>query len=440
MALTRLTLLLMATVLFHAVLLVAFVVGFPIRFPVAAPLATAAVVIAVDLAFVAGCLLAAGFLRPTRTAPASMRGIRAFALPTLLLWSVWMIWGWGVYTSFDFSFGALLARLRDSGLAYAALQQTLTTTTTGDRSVFLAFKTLFAPLIMIGGFLPLYLAIHTRSWRIGAAAVLTITLLTSVVRGSDKFFVESLVLLATLVALQWSLGAPPRRRRTGRTTVMVTLAVALTIGAGFLFVQRRIDRVGSDLTVACAPDLLRADCVHPAVDALPDAAGYAITLAGAYLIQGHVGLSILMAHPVSTTYAFGFGHTSALAMPMGWLLPAELQAPANRAISAAGWDVGGQWIHGIAWLANDMPPHLVPLFAFLAGLVAGMAWQDHRRNGGWLASFVASYGFMTFLMLPLGLPILQTTEAWFGFMAVFAWYAGRTLVRRLARPTGVAVG
>jgi hypothetical protein len=437
MALTRLTLLLMATVLFHTVLLVAFVVGFPIRFPVAAPLATAAVVIAVDLAFVAGCLLAAGLLRPTRTAPASMRGIRAFALPTLLLWSVWMIWGWGVYTSFDFS---LLARLRDSGLAYAALQQTLTTTTTGDRSVFLAFKTLFAPLIMIGGFLPLYLAIHTRSWRIGAAAVLTITLLTSVVRGSDKFFVESLVLLATLVALQWSLGSAPPRRRTGRRTLAVGLAVALVVGAGFMFVQRRLDRVGGDLRVACAQELLNDDCVHPVVRAMPGTAAYAITLAGSYLIQGHLGLSLLMAQPISTTYAFGLGHTSALAIPMTWLLPVPYQAPANRTISDAGWDVGGQWIHGIAWLANDLPPPLIPVLAFLSGLVLGLAWQDHRGNGGWLASLVASYVFMVFLMLPLGLPILQTTEAWFGFMALLAWYAGRTLIRRLRRPTRMAVG
>lgn len=193
---------------------------------------------------------------------------------------------------------------------------------------------------------------------------------SSMLRGTDKEFIDLLIIMSTLYFLK-------ANKRIKIRYPMIGLAIVL----GF-FLQRRIERYGGNLPVCLAGgdicmnyDSLVSSYFGPGGEILN------VFLTN-YVTQGYEALTIAFTLPFEWNY--GIGHLPLLKQVLCGVTGISCGlSDFQSQLSLVGWDTSVKWTSMYTVIANDFGWYLLPLYFIGLGFLFGISerqWRFHRDH------------------------------------------------------------
>ena len=207
---------------------------------------------------------------------------------------------------------------------------------------------------------------------------------SSLMRGTDKEFVDILILVG--VALYYM----------GLLTRRVWLITPLITAMLYAFLLRRLGRFSGGLPRCLPQSEACFDYQGPLARTFgPDVEILWIFVCN-YVSQGYQGLYLAMKLPFD--FNFFLGHLPPLKRSVCVLVTSLCDVPEyNDKLMDIGWDTSTKWTTVYTFLANDFSFYLVPLYMFMLGVVfknASQGWRVHKDIPSVCALFLVTQFFV----------------------------------------------
>ncbi|WP_345801887.1 hypothetical protein AAIB33_01930 [Microbacterium sp. AZCO] len=377
-------------------------------------------------AVLAGC----AYLVVSRRAPAGVIPNRSRRAPVIVVVgifaSVLLLFPWAeTYSAFHA--WELLGALQDQGRAFLGSSERIDQGS-GSRLLVIAAQVLAAPATMAVIPFTALAWFERRAHGVYLLAGLSVQAAMSILVGRDTYVVSA----GILCAAGWYVARVRRASMPGWRAVLIIAAG--TVLFLVVFGARKLSRgVREQL---CLPGADR--CVTDGPPTLWDSVAASFVTYSSQSMEG-LGRAFL------GNWAFGGGyrHSQALGGIVKTLMGGGGPDVITDQLTAHDWSDTAYWSTGFAWIANDVPWILVPVFVAIAAAFVALAWRRVVRWGDWLSASVFGYGWFALFFLAQNLTLATSGPLYVGYIVLAVLFLAREVrlvLRRVARraPTPAA--